>query len=150
MALYRIISLNFWTDTKIIDEFSPEDKYFYLYLLTNPHTNLCGCYEISKKQMALELGYSLDAVLVLLERFENKYNLIKVSNETNELFILNWYKYNWTTSPKFRKPLKEEIEKIKDKEFKEILTKIEVGDTVSIRYRYKLYRYICYCYYYCY
>lgn len=136
MALYRNVSLSFWTDTKIIDEFSPEDKYFYLYLLTNPHTNLCGCYEISKKQMIMELGYTLETIIVLLERFEKNYKIIKFSRTTNELLLLNWYKYNWTNSPKFRKPLKIEIENIKDVQFKEYLTKIEKGDIKNIRYRY--------------
>ncbi|MFR8334921.1 MAG: hypothetical protein ACLU9S_23255 [Oscillospiraceae bacterium] len=28
----------------------------YLYCMTNPHTNLCGCYEVSIKQMANETG----------------------------------------------------------------------------------------------
>lgn len=138
MAIYRTVSLKFWTDAKIIDNFSPEDKYFYLYLLTNPHTNLCGCYEITLKQMAIELGYSLDAVSILLERFENKYNLIKFSKETNELLILNWHKYNWTSSPKFRKPLKWEIENIKNEKFKRYLADVENG-AENIRYRYGIY-----------
>ena len=136
MALYRTVNLTFWTDSKVVDEFSPEDKYFYLYCLTNPHTNLCGCYEISKKQMSMELGYSIDTILVLLERFENVYKLIKLSKETNELLILNWHKYNWTTSPKFRKPLQAEIANIKDKRFREYLIKLEQNGVVSIRYRY--------------
>ena len=51
MAIYRNVRLSFWTDNKVIDEFTPEDKYFYLYLLTNPQTNLCGCYETSYKSM---------------------------------------------------------------------------------------------------
>ena len=43
MAVFRTISNSFWTDSKVDDTFTPEDKYFYLYLLTNPHTNICGC-----------------------------------------------------------------------------------------------------------
>ena len=58
MATYRQIYISFWSDTKVCDDFSPEDKYFYIYLLTNPHTNICGCYEISSSQMAQELGYN--------------------------------------------------------------------------------------------
>ena len=57
MAIYRNVRIGFWTDTKIVDDFTPEDKYFYLYLFTNPHTNLCGCYELSFKQASVELGY---------------------------------------------------------------------------------------------
>ena len=58
MAIYRNVQLSFWTDNKILDDFTPEDKYFYLYLLTNPHTNICGCYEISYKSMSDDTGYN--------------------------------------------------------------------------------------------
>ena len=40
MAIYRNVQLSFWTDNKVEDDFTPEDKYFYLYLLTNPQTGL--------------------------------------------------------------------------------------------------------------
>ena len=139
MAIYRQVSMNFWTDSKVVDEFSPEDKYFYLYCFTNPHTNLCGCYEISPKQISNEMGYSVDSVLVLLDRFENVYNIIRYSKETKELLLLNWHKYNWTTSEKFRKPLLKEIDSIKEKNFKSYLSQIAADtstDTVSIPYPY--------------
>ena len=54
MAKGRLVSTSFWTDSKIVDDFLPEDKYLYLYCLTNPHTNLCGCYEVSVKQIAVQ------------------------------------------------------------------------------------------------
>ena len=54
MAIYRSIQMSFWTDSKVVDEFTPEDRYFYLYLFTNPHTNLAGCYELSLKQASVE------------------------------------------------------------------------------------------------
>ena len=31
MAIYRNVSLSFWEDIKIVDDFTPEDRYFYLY-----------------------------------------------------------------------------------------------------------------------
>ena len=139
MAIYRQVSMNFWTDSKVVDEFSPEDKYFYLYCFTNPHTNLCGCYEISPKQISNEMGYSVDSVLVLLDRFENVYNIIRYSKETKELLLLNWHKYNWTTSEKFRKPMLKEIDSIKENCFKVYLSMLANGDdsdTVSIPYPY--------------
>ena len=40
MAVYRSVHLSFWTDNKVEDDFTPEDKYFYIYLLTNPQTNI--------------------------------------------------------------------------------------------------------------
>lgn len=85
----RPVSTAFWTDGKV-DDFSPEDKYFMLYLLTNPFTKQLGIYEISIKQAAFQMGYSIDAFNVLLERFESKYQMILFSKETNEVAILNF------------------------------------------------------------
>lgn len=133
MAIYRTVSLSFWTDTKVIDDFTPEDRYFYLYLFTNPHTNLAGCYEVSTKQMAYETGYSKETVEGLLVRFSEVHGVCDYSSETKEVLLLNWHKYNWTNSEKFRKPLKKEIEDIKTDSFREYLTKLFNGE--DVRYR---------------
>ena len=50
---FRLVYTEFWQDPKVMEEMTPEDKYFYLYLLTNPCTNMIGVYRIVKKQMAL-------------------------------------------------------------------------------------------------
>lgn len=121
MAIYRSIQMTFWTDAKVVDNFTPEDRYFYLYLLTNPHTNLCGCYEISMKQISDETGYTKEVVERLFERMEKIHNVIRVSKDTKEVLILNWSKFNWTSSKDFRKPLYKEINLIKSQSFKEFL-----------------------------
>ena len=130
MALYRTICLTFWTDTKIADEFTPEDRYFYLYLFTNPHTNLAGCYEVGISQMANETGYNKDSVERLLKRFSEIHKVAVYSNETKEVLLLNWHKYNWTSSDKFRKSLEVEINKVKEPTFREYLTKLFNGENV--------------------
>ena len=131
MALYRNIHLSFWQDTKVTDDFTPEDRYFYLYLLTNPHTNLCGCYEISIKQMANEMGYDAKKVGKLIERFSSIHNLIRYSQSGRELLIFHWSKYNWTSSEKFRKPLFQEIQNVKTDDFREYLLKLFDGENVK-------------------
>lgn len=139
MAIYRTISMSFWSDTKIVDNFSPEDKYFMLYCLTNTYTNLCGCYEISIKQMARDTGYNEETIKTLLKRFTDEYKIIQYDEENKELFIKNWSKYNWTKSSKLDKPLLEDIKKIKTRYFKEEITKIyNKRDTVSIPYIYPI------------
>ena len=50
----RVIDTSFWTDDKVVDLFSPEDRYFFLYLMTNPHTTQLGIYAINKKYMAFD------------------------------------------------------------------------------------------------
>ena len=120
MALYRNVNLSFWTDTKIDDDFTPEDKYFFLYLLTNPHTNICGCYEISMKQMCRETGYNEDTILRLLKRMEYEHGVIKYSKTNKEVLVLNWSKYNWA-NPSVRKGVFSASQSIKTKVFKKFV-----------------------------
>lgn len=119
MAIYRNVQLSFWTDNKVEDEFTPEDKYFYLYLLTNPQTNICGCYEVSYKQMCNQTGYNKDTIERLLNRFENIHNMIRYSKDTKEILILNWYKYNWSSSAKVITGIESVAKHIKCKAFKD-------------------------------
>ena len=137
MAIYRNISLSFWTDAKVDDSFTPEDKYMFLYLLTNPYTNLCGCYEISTKQISHQTGYNEDSVTRILNRLERTHDVIRYNNETKEILILNWGKYNWTKSDKLVKPIKGAIDKIKHTPFREYLTGVfECFSNLSIPYQY--------------
>ena len=116
MGIKRPIDTEFWTDRKVVEMFSPEDKLFFLYILTNPHTTQLGIYEISPKQMAWEIGYSVEAVKVLIDRFEQKYHLIKFSPETSEIAIKNALRHNIV---KGGKPVEDcilkEISKVKDR-----------------------------------
>lgn len=116
MGIKRIVDTSFWTDGKV-DEFSPEDKYFMLYLLTNPFTTQLGIYEISIKQVAFQLGYSTDAVKVMLERFETKYDMIIYSPKTNEVAVKNYLKHSIIKGgAPVRDCIVKEIKKVKNKE----------------------------------
>lgn len=119
MAIYRNIHLSFWTDNKVADDFTPEDKFFYMYLLTNPQTNLCGCYEISYNQVMQHTGYNKETILRLLKRFDKHHNVIKFNEETREVLILHWYKYNWSKSEKTLAGVSNVAKFIKSQEFKE-------------------------------
>ena len=115
MGIKRIVDTSFWTDGKV-DDFSPEDKYFMLYLLTNPFTTQLGIYEISIKQVAFQLGYSVDAVKVLLERFESKYGMIIFSKSTNEVAIKNFLRHSIIKGGKpVEDCIRKEMQKVKNK-----------------------------------
>lgn len=90
----RVVSTSFWEDETIVNDFSPEDKYFYLYLITNPHTTQLGVYKLVPKMAAFELGYSKEAVMVLLDRFETKYDMIRYNKETCEVAIKNYLRHS--------------------------------------------------------
>ena len=139
MGIKRIVDTAFWTDGKV-DEFSPEDKYFMLYLLTNPFTTQLGIYEISIKQVAFQMGYSVDAVNVLLDRFENKYGVIFCSRTTNitcEVAIKNFLRHSIIKGGKpVEDCIKKEMSKVKNKNlivkvFDFISDKDDLNETVK-------------------
>lgn len=116
MGIKRIVDVQFWNDDKVLEYFSPEDKLFMLYLMTNPHTTQLGVYPINKKHMSFELGYTIDVINVLLDRFENKYEMIKYSNETKEIAIKNYLKHSIIKGGKpVEDCLMKEIKQVKDK-----------------------------------
>ncbi|TCJ05067.1 DnaD domain-containing protein [Cytobacillus praedii] len=100
MAKFRMIHTEFWDDPRVVEEMTPEDKFFFLYLLTNKNTTQIGIYQITKKQMAFDMGYSIESINSLLERFINHHKIITYNSETREIAIKNWGKYNFNRGGK--------------------------------------------------
>lgn len=116
MAQYRQIQCEFWyKDPEVCEQFTPEDKYFYIYLFTNPHTRQCGIYEISTKHMVIETGYGEEKIEELIDRFENKFKKIRYNRQTKEIAIKNWMKHNAIKSPKVYACIDKELRQVKDK-----------------------------------
>lgn len=122
MSLYSTVDSAFWTDTDVVDNFTPEDKYFYLYLLTSPYGNLTGCYEVSIKQISYDMGYSKETVEHLIERFVTYHKIIDYDKSTKEIIIINWWKHHWTSSDKYISALFKRISGIKSEKFRNYLT----------------------------
>ena len=132
MAIFRKVNNGFWEDEKVVDDFTPEDKYFMLYLMTNPHTNQVGCYQLTIRQMEFETGYNKDTILKLVKRFTEVLKVISYDENTKEVLILNWHKYNWTSSPKVIACIFKEAGSIKSSEFQNYI------DTLFIQYGYSI------------
>jgi hypothetical protein len=111
----RMIDTDLWNDDDIIADFTAEDKYFWLYLLTNPHNKMCGIVKNSPSLIARDMGLHKDTIVNLIYRFERVHNRIYCDTNTNEIFILSWYKYNWTKSPKIVSIIQREKNDIKSK-----------------------------------
>lgn len=94
MGIKRVVDVDFWNDAKVMDMFTPEDRLFFLYLLTNPHTTQLGIYAINPKYITIEMGYDIKSVEVLLDRFENQYGIIKYSKDTQEIAVKNFLKHS--------------------------------------------------------
>ena len=115
--MYRMIHTSFWEDPDVIDKYSPEDRYFYLYLLTNPHTHACGIYTLPLRVASFETGYSVDTIKTLLERFESKYGTIVYNFDTQEIAVLRFLKYNIVSGGKpILNAIERGLQEVKDKQ----------------------------------
>ena len=135
MAKYRQLHTTFWDDPLILD-LTPEQKYFYIYLLTNPNVKQCGIYEISIKQISYHTGYNIDTIHNLLDLFEELGKIIH-SKSTNEIAVVNFLKYNSSESPTVKKCIEKDLKNVKNKD---LIQSLMIGqylcsnDTVSIEY----------------
>lgn len=111
MAIYRHIHIDYWQDGFVLD-LTPEEKYFYIYLMTNSKTSQCGIYELPKRIIETETGYNRETVDKLLNRFV-EYKKIRYCKETGEIFLMNWIKHNKIVSPKVKKCIYSELKKVK-------------------------------------
>ncbi|MDX8291442.1 replication protein [Metabacillus indicus] len=137
MAKYRQVHVEFWQDGFVLD-LTPEEKYFYLYLMTNSKTSQCGIYELPLRIIETETGYNRETVTKLIKRFIS-YGKINYDSGTKEVMIINWLKFNRIASPKVIACVNKEVSQIKSKSFKNafISTSKQYGypiDTLSIDY----------------
>lgn len=70
MSKNIFINTDFWTDTWVVDHLNPLDRYLFLYLFTNPHTNVAGVYELSLRIMGFETGMDREELVRMLKRLE--------------------------------------------------------------------------------
>jgi len=77
VATQRYISTSFWDD-EWIQTLDPSEKFLYLYLLTNPLTNIAGVYEISDRRISFDTGYNIEAISAMMKKFRDKRKVFRV------------------------------------------------------------------------
>ena len=75
MAKNRYVNTKFWSDGFIV-ELDPLERYLFLFLLTNEHTNIAGVYELPLRVMAFESGIDKEMLQKMLARFSGKIEYI--------------------------------------------------------------------------
>ena len=100
MSTQRYISTSFWTD-KWIRTLDPSERYLYMYLLTNPQTNIAGVYQLTLDRIAFDTGYDERTLRPMLDRFAKAK---KAELFDGEYMILpSWPKHQrWETKSKIR------------------------------------------------
>jgi len=128
MATYRKLHTTFWTDP-FVESLTQEQKLFYLYLITNTKTKQSGIYEITKKYMAFETGFSVKEITELITHFVNDGKIL-YSERTNEIAIVNCVKHNFSFSHSVLKCIETDLYEVKDKELVKTLYDKKYIDTL--------------------
>ena len=69
MSKKRYIDTKFWSDSWV-SNLKPEEKFLFLYFLTNEKSNIAGIYELPVKIMAVETGLKEEEIQPILKKFE--------------------------------------------------------------------------------
>ncbi len=68
MAKNRLVNTKFWDDNYIV-ELDPVEKLLFLYLITNPLTNIAGVYELKLRKVAFDTGIDKEIIQKILDKF---------------------------------------------------------------------------------
>lgn len=111
MAVQRVVETSFWDDEYIVT-LSKDEKLLFLYLLTNPLTNIAGVYQITLRRISFDTGLSDPELLVILSKFEKDK---KVYQHDGYMILVNWPKHQkYEEHSKIRKGIETIIHKLPD------------------------------------
>ena len=117
MEVFTRVERGYWQDEFIL-ELTPEQKFFYLYLMSNSKVNTLGAYVFPMTMSTLELGYNRETVKKLLDHFV-EVGKIMYDETTNEVFLLNWPKRNWNKRTATLRALKKDVDTLKSPALRE-------------------------------
>jgi len=85
----RSINTAIWSD-EWFESLEASDKLLWIYLLTNPRTNMIGIYELpSDKKLSFETGLSFEMIRKAFERFETDKKAYRFDRF---IILINWVK----------------------------------------------------------
>src|SRR5687768_9269287 len=97
MAKQRVVNTYFWSDDFILD-LKPDEKLLFLYVLTNPQTDLCGAYQIAMRKIVFETGLTEKRILDILGKFARAEKIIY---EDGWMIVRNFTKHQ-VNNPKVK------------------------------------------------
>lgn len=127
MAKQRYLNTKFWDD-RYIRKQKPDGKLLFLYLLTNPLTNIAGIYEIEIERIEFDTGIPAVEILALLKQFEREE---KIMYADGWIAIKNFIKHQSTSSVKVQAGMVAEMKKIPQPILARIVKKLYGMDTLS-------------------
>ena len=137
MGTQRYISTSYWDD-EWVQTLDPPEKLMYLYLMTNPLTNIAGVYKITDRRISFDTGFNGGTIKAILNKFEKAGKAHRIGEY---IAIPKWPKHqNWEKAPKIKEGINSCLIKL-DTETLKKLVRIgycfelkQIFDTLSIPY----------------
>lgn len=134
MSKQRMINTRFWDDS-YISNLDPIEKLLFIYLLTNPLTNILGIYEIEIRRIAYDTGIDKEMILKILSRFEADQ---KCFFAEGHIVMINFLKHQNVENPKMKAGIERSYDELPHKAKVAISDKLKGMDRVSIGYLYPI------------
>ena len=99
MAKQRIVNTQFWRDNYILT-LKPYERLLFLWVITNPATELCGAYEVAMAIIELETGLKARQITEAFERFSRDG---KIMYRDGWVIVRNFTKHQNGTSTNIKK-----------------------------------------------
>lgn len=106
MARYRLVFTEIWVCDDKFQDYSPEGKLIFLYLITNDHLNESGVYKITYKTISNETDVPKSKVQEVIKGELS--NNVSYDEDNNVVFVHQFLKFNGGGNPEL---VKKSIEK---------------------------------------
>jgi hypothetical protein len=120
VAKQRIVNTKFWDDSYIV-RLNPTEKLLFLYLISNPLTNIAGVYELPLRRVAFDTGVAAEKIESTFKRLEKDGKIVVASGW---LGIVNFIKHQ-SLNPKIKQGILTELRR----------APMEITDRLSIDYQ---------------
>lgn len=128
MRDFAKVSPAVWRSKKFKSLPSMEARFIYLYLLTNPHGNSAGCFDLHPQYASADMNMEIERYLYCLDTVSEA-GLIEFDKEENTVLITNWIEFNAPANPKHALGILSQLEqassaRLKQKAFQELRVEI--------------------------
>jgi hypothetical protein len=110
MAKQRIVNTHFWRDNFILG-LRPDERLLFLWVITNPATDLCGAYEAAMPTIELETGLKAKRIREIFDTFEASG---KILYRDGWVIIRNFSKHQNGTSTNIKKGVERSLSNCPD------------------------------------
>jgi len=122
----RQINTHFWEDN-YISELNPAEKLLFLYLLTNPLTDVSGVYEIQIRRIAFDTKLEESDILKIIKKFSENEKIFYIQGY---IYVKNFRKHQ-KTNPSIEVAIKNSLKELPEEIFNKIKAFEQTDDRLS-------------------